>query len=306
MGVYWCTTADKTAGEAAGGPIQPVVTSTVVGAGTTALDNGKDAGGTDSLTSVTATYGGARSGDCGTTINTASALIPSLILPGAVVNSREVFSGTTDPSHVNTSLLAPTKFAFSGDIANHYVMQTCATVPSTSGTGFHYESDMNHTLSNHDYIGLGSHYDFSTSKWYYCPQGCSSWKAMTLTEANGTVHTTLPFPAGHHIYMEWYYHRTSNCSSSSGANCEFYDNACFKDITAGTSQICGVWEDASTGLPPGGIPINLPGFTANEINTQTQLDFNGNFTGSVNIDFKNLVAFTEGVAPPTVSVILIQ
>ena len=290
-GQLWCTAAAKAAagGNCAG---NGVVTSSVFGTGTTSLSNGLGAGGVDSLASVSVSYENPSAGDCGSATNYPSQLVPNITLPGAVANARSIFSGTTQSSNVNTSLLAPTKWAIpGGDVAANYIVQACETVPVTSGSGFHLELDLNHTLSTDDYVGPGSHYNFGLGEWDYCPQGCSGWKKMNLM--SGGLNVTPAFPANHHIYMEWYYHRTASCSSSSGANCYFYDAACFKDYTAGSAMVCGNWQDATTGQTPGGIPVHKAGFTINQINVQHQLDFNSaSFTGSVNSDFRNVVAYS--------------
>lgn len=291
FGQLWCSAGQRTTGIGLGcSGLNGSVLSTVTGTGTHALSNGLGAGGTDSLTNMIATYGGALAGDCGTAINTPSALIPGLILPGAVTNSREVFSGTTDPTNFNTSLLAPTKFSFSSTAADHYVVQSCVTVPTTTGTGFHLEMDLNHTLPDHSYVGPGSHYNFPLLEWDYCMQGCSGWKKMNLVSGGVTV--TPAFPAGHHIYMEWAYSRTPSCSSSSTSQCVNYDAACFQDYTAGSPMVCGQWKDATTGLTPGGIPVLKSSFPP-EINTQIQMDYDqGGITRSVNVDFRNVVAYS--------------
>ena len=290
-GQLWCTAAAKAAagGNCAG---NGVVTSSIFGTGTTSLSNGLGAGGVDSLASVSVSYENPSAGDCGSATNYPSQLVPNITLPGAVANARSIFSGTTQSSNVNTSLLAPTKWAIpGGDVAANYIVQACETVPVTSGSGFHLELDLNHTLSTDDYVGPGSHYNFGLGEWDYCPQGCSGWKKMNLM--SGGLNVTPAFPANHHIYMEWYYHRTASCSSSSGANCYFYDAACFKDYTAGSAMVCGNWQDATTGQTPGGIPVHKAGFTTNQINVQHQLDFNSaSFTGSVNSDFRNVVAYS--------------
>lgn len=304
-----CTTAAQSSGVTNGCSSRSVVSSTITGTGTTPLSNGLGAGGTDSLASLSVTYAVASAGDCGSSTNYPSTLVPSILLPGAVANGRSVFSGTTASSNFNTSLLAPTKWAIpGGDAANYYIVAMCETVPTTTGSGVHDELDLNHTLSNDDYVGPGSHYNFSLAEWDYCPQGCSSWKKMNLVNGSGIV--TPPFVAGHHLYMEWYYHRTLACSSSSGSNCYFYDSACITDVTAGTPQVCGNWQDATTGLTPGGIPVHKSGFTINEINLQHQIDYNcSSCTISSNSDFRNVVAYSlSGTmpAPPSISIILIQ
>ena len=168
------------------------VGSAISGTGTKPVDNGLGAGGTDSLASLSVSYGNALAGDCGTVPTTAT-LWPNVTLLGSVANGRSIHSGTTQSSSVNTSYLAPTKWAIpGGDAANYYIVQMCETVPTTSGTGFHLELDLNHTLSTDDYVGPGSHFDFTTNKWYYCPQGCSGWKAMNLVNGNGNGDSSFP------------------------------------------------------------------------------------------------------------------
>ena len=304
-GQLWCTaTAKAAAGGACSG--NGVVTSSITGTGTTALSNGLGAGGVDSLDTVSVTYGQASAGDCGSIPSGPSHLAPFVTLPGSVAGARAVFSGTTQTSPHNTSLLAPTKWLIpGGDAANYYIVQMCETMPVTSGSGVHLELDLNHTLSNDDYVGPGSHYNFGLSEWDYCPQGCGGWRKMNLVSGGSTV--TPPFPAGHSIYMEWYYHRTIPCASTSSSNCYFYDSACFKDITAGGSWVCGNWQDASSGLTPGGIPVHKSGFTKNEINVQHQIDFNCSAcTITVNSDFRNVVAYSLDGGPPALSVIFLS
>ena len=303
-----CTAAAQSSGVTNGCSARSVVGGTITGA---TLSNGLGAGGSDSLASLSISWGNALAGDCGT-VPTTSALIPTLSLLGAVPSARSLFSAGTQGSFPNTSFLAPAKWPIpGGDAYNYYDVQMCETVPTTTGTGFHLELDLNHTLSNDDYIGPGSHYDFSTSKWSYDPQGFSPWRAMNLVEFDGTVHTTMPFPAGHSLYMEWIYHRTPTCSSSSGSNCYFWDYACITDVTAATPAVCGAWQDASSGLTPGGIPVHKAGFRTNEINVQTQGDLNQvSITRTINSDFRTVTAFNfsgsgpSGPPPPTGVIVL--
>lgn len=303
-GQRWCNSSQVTSCGSFG---SLVVSSSIIGTGAHALDNGKGAGGTDSLSSVSVSYGNALAGDCGTATNYPSQLVPSVTLPGAVASARSIFVGTTQSSNTDSSLLAPTKWPIpNGDQALNYIVQACETMPITSGSGVHLELDLNHTLSTDDYIGPGGHYNFGLGEWDYCGQGCSGWKKMNLVSGGVTV--TPPFPPGHHIYMEWYYHRTNTCTATSSVNCYFWDSACFKDYTAGTGMVCGDWRDAATGLTPGAIPVFKAGFTTNQINLQHQIDFNcSSCTITVNSDFRNVVAYIPAApSRPGTSVILLS
>ncbi len=288
-GQLWCNASQSTA---CGSFSLSSATSTITGTGTHQLANGLGAGGDDSLTTFVSTYGGAYAGACAGTSGP-SQFYPSISLVGGTGSPETVFSGTTAATTFNTSLLAPTKWAFtSGDSYTYYIRQTCQTVPTTTGTGFHLEYDLNHTISTADYFGYGIHYNYTDSKWYYCFQGCSGWSAMKLVGFDGTVHTTLPFPAGHDIYTEFYESRTAACTSASGSDCEFVNYMCVKDFTAGGSLVCYSLIDAGTNLAVGGIPVHKSGFPP-EFNLQHQLDYNqASITRSVNVHYDNGTAFS--------------
>ena len=316
VGELYCTAADQTAGEGAGGPTQGVVTSAISGVGTTPLDNGQGAGGLNSAASVTAAYAGASANGCpvGTSIATG---VPGLNLLGSVANSSTVYGLTTASSNFNTSSLEPTKWVVpAGDAADHLVRETCQKVNTTGVAGEHLEFDVNYHASTADYFGWGLHYDFSTSKWYYCPQNCPAWQAMSLVRVpDGAVLTTLPFPANDWMYTQVWMRRgaVGVCTSSSSSNCFFYDQLCVQDFTAGGPLACYALRDAATGLTPGGVPVSLPSWTRTQFILQHQWDVNqGSATLTNTVDFDNLVAYslsngttlyytTDGSTPTTSS-----
>jgi len=282
-----CTTAAQSSGVTNGCAARSVVSSTITGTGTHALDNGKGAGGNDSLAAITATYGGSTANPCSAQFSGLSAGWLGLNFPVPVSNSAAFYSLTTTPSNFDSSLLAPNKNTMTqalSDAIDHYLTVSCMDINNTSATGVHAEFDTNHTIANDDYFGFGKHFNFSSSKMFYCLQGCSGWKEMDLKEPDGTVHTTFSWPANHKIFIATVDHREPGCSPSSSSSCEFYDAACFQDVTAGTPQFCGNWIDSVTGNTPGGKPVNKAGFTPNEVNTQTQIDINaGSVTISQNV-----------------------
>ena len=272
-GQRWCNSSQVVSCGSFG---SSVVASTITGTGTHSLDNGRGAGGDDSATQLTSTYGGSTTNPCASQWGQPTGF-PGLTLPAAQANSAAFYSITTQSSNVNTSLLSPTKNTMNtalSDAIDHYLTVSCMDINNTTASGVHAEFDTNHTIATDDYFGFGKHFNFATSKFYFCPQGCSGWKEMDLKEANGTMHTTFSWPANHKIFMYTIDHRDPGCTSSSGSNCMWYDGACFQDVTAGSAQICGNWIDPVTGIAPGGIPVHKSGFTINEINTQTQIDIN--------------------------------
>ena len=285
-----CTTAAQASGVTNGCTARSVVAVTSSGSGLSALANGFGAGGDDSLTAMTYTYGGASAGDCsGAPAN--SLLVPSITFPSNA-NQREILAGTTDATNFNTSFLNPTKFATPGtDGAQWGIMRTCVTVPDTSSNGWHYESEPNQTLSTHDRFDYGGHYVFSTSKWYFAGHS-ASWVALNLVEADGTVHTTTPFPAGHHMYIEDLYYRTAACTSSSGSNCMFWVAKAIEDFTAGTPAVLYNLIDSTTGLIPGDVPDSQPSFPEQSW-SQTQGDFDASAVSrQFNIDIKSFTTFS--------------
>lgn len=194
-----CTAAAQSSGVAHGCAARSVVGGGVSGAGTHAIDNGNGAGGVDSATSMTATYGGATPNPCAAQFSGLSAGWLGLNFPVPVSNSLAFYSASTGASNFDTSLLGPNKNTMTqalSDAIDHYLTVSCMDINNTSAAGVHAEFDTNHTISTDDYFGFGKHFNFSTSHMYYCLQGCSGWKQMDLKEPNGTVHTrstsTLP------------------------------------------------------------------------------------------------------------------
>jgi hypothetical protein len=273
-----CTTAAQTSGVTNGCAARSVVATTLSGNGTHALDNGKGAGGDDSATAMTETYGGSTANPCSALFGGPSG-VPGLNYPADIANWMATYALTTDATNFNTSFLGPSKQTMTqaiSDAIDHYMGVYCFQVSNVTGGGVHLEFDINHTDHVDNYHGPGTHFNFSTHKLYYCFQGCSSWKAMDIKEANGTVHSTLTWPANNAIFLVMFDHHDPGCTASSSSNCDWQDSACFQDVTAGTAGFCGTLIDEVTGTTPGGIPVLKTGFTKDELNAQTQIDANDN------------------------------
>ena len=69
-------------------------------------------------------------------------------------------------------------------------------------------------------------------------------------------------------------------------------------------MVCGAWQDASTSLTPGGIPVLKSGFTTNQINVQHQLDFEccQRHPEASTLIFRNVVAYSLTGSSFTLSV----
>jgi hypothetical protein len=296
-GQRWCN-ASQVVADGCNGFGTAVVGTSSTGVGVHQLDNGFGAGGDDSALSTSQSFGGTSSNACSTIPSSVpSGTQPGLTIPGYTSGTTEVISLTSQSSNFNTSYLGPTKWVGLWDAADHYVRYLCQRVSTTTGSGLHLEFDLNHNISTGIYYGPGLHYDWSTQKIYYCYQGCSSWKPITLND--GTDHTTFAFPANHDLGFEIKYRRNPGCAPSSGSNCQFIDKMCIQDLTAGAVNKCYTAKDAATGLPVGGIPVSKTTWTRNEVTLQHQIDENGaSIAQTATIAFDNVI----GYANPTVTI----
>lgn len=294
VGTLYCTSADKTAAVAAGGPNNGVVSSTITGTGTSALDNGNGAGGSDSPTSVTATYGGATGTSCEVGTNAPSALVSGLNLPGKQANSQLIM-GITTGSPGNSSILTVKKYNYSGDAANLLVRQDCVSPNSASVSGEHYEWDDNYNDTAGTYFGFGFDYNFPTQKFRSAPQG-ASWTDLELCPFDGSACiTTYSWPANQYLYTERYEHYSPGCSPSSGSACAFYDAMCVQLWSGGSavnSMTCYHLKNASTHAPISFIPISKTSWTHPQYAVQHQWDINqSSQTLTATIAFSHLVAY---------------
>lgn len=299
-GTLWCTAAIK-ASSTIGSVKCPayasngVVSSTISGTGTSALDNGNGAGGSDSPASVTATYGGTTPTSCEVGTNNPSALIPSLLLPGKTSNSQLVM-GITTGSPGNSSILTVKKFNYNGDSANLLIRQDCVPFNSTTVSGSHYEWDDNYNDSAGTYFGFGFDFDIPNQKLRTAPQG-ASWTNLELCPFDGSacITTYAPPTSGQYLYSERYEHYTPGCSPTSGSACAYYDAICLQKWSGGSavdSLTCYHIKNASTHAPISFIPISKTSWTHPQYAVQHQWDINASSsTLTANIAFSHLVAY---------------
>jgi len=293
VGDLYCNVTDKTNAVAAGGPNLGVVTAANSGTGIHPVQNGQDAGGDDSAASLTATYGQANQNGCPVGTNIATSF-PGITLPGNVSAANTTYGITTQSGNFNTSLLAPTKWTYSGgDSALYWVRETCQKVNTTSVAGEHLEYDTNYNTTAGVYIGQGWDFDFPNGKFRFDPQG-GSWHNVKLVAADGTISTTYSWPANHWIYTQIWMHHDAVCNTGPASGCTFYyDRLCVGDYTAGTGLTCYNLQDATTGLTPQGTAVSKTTWTRNEFALQHQWDVNqASATLTNTVDFDNLVAFS--------------
>jgi len=194
------------------------VSSSLSGTGVGGLENGMNAGGSDSATQVTATYAGAQNNACavGSTIN--SAIVSGLVAPGAATSALAVF-GLTTGSSGNTSMLAVSKYNSNGDVGNYIERFDCATMNVSNVTGQHYEFDTNYNTSGGSYMGFGMDYDFPNQKYRACFQNCSGWTNMKLCPVGGgACITTYPWTSGS-VYSERQDYWDPGCTFGSSTSC---------------------------------------------------------------------------------------
>lgn len=289
-GQLWCNSSQIVVGCGSFG--SSAVASVLTGHGVHALDNGLGAGGNDSAPTVSAIYAQAIVHGCPVGTNIPSE-IAGVTVPGETPAGHETISMTSGGSGISdTSFLVPSKLIATGaDITRDWIEEGCHKINTTSVAAQHTEDDDNYNTTAGVYIGPGWDYDHPNSRHRYCPQSCSGWKAVKYQDVNtGTVTTTMPFPANHWLYYRKYIHINAGCTAASSSNCFFYTKYCQEDFTAGTAYNCWNLQDATTGLVPGGIPVNKTSFTRQEVNTQSQLESGGANANIVyTIDFKNLV-----------------
>lgn len=294
VGQLYCTTANKTAAVAAGGPNNGVVASTISGTGTSALSNGNGAGGVDSATSITATYAGTGSG-CAVGTNVASTLVSGLVFPGAVSNAQAVF-GLVTGSNPNTSILSVTKYDTNGDSGRYLAREDCASPNTISAAGEHYEWDSNYNTSGGSYFGFGMDYDFTTSKLRVCPQGCSSWTNVELAPvAGGSAITTYSWPANQYLYSQRYDYWDAGCSYT-GSLCAHYGQICLQLWSGGSpvnSLTCYNIRSAATHAAVSFTPLNLTSWTHPQYGPQHQWDINATSTTlTATVPFDSLIAYS--------------
>lgn len=275
VGQLWCTAAAKAAGEGAGGPTQAVVSATITGTGTTAMDNGHGSGGTDSPATLVATYAG--SGDdsiCTGDPNNALPTPYTGLTPMACVNgSSATFSESTAGGAGNSDVLFTAVFSNEDaalDAATNVEISQYFCVDNLSNThDIEFEPNVNSSstaygLGKGAFFGWGFHWNSTANSFQYCPQNCSAWITVRGKDITG-VHadlTTYTLTQGHCYRTRNYDHRLPGCSFSSGAPCAFYDLFTIYDVTAGTAPITYALLDAVSGLQPAFVPVDNHTFSS--------------------------------------------
>lgn len=306
VGQLYATTAIQTAAEGATPPCatQGVVNVTSSGTGIAAPDNGQNAGGTDSATAMTDTYGGTGdSAACtGDPHNADPLMIVGLPNPGCIANSSAVFQESTATGFGNSDVLFPTLYASNSttlDLADHYVRSVYFYVGKLS-TLHDWEMDINQNSSptaysggTGGYFGWGTHWGASVTMFQYCPQNCSSWKTFKGIDVAGVQPnlTTYALTNNHYYHLIQYGHRNAGCIPTSGSNCYFYDMMTIYDVTTATAPVTYYLVDATSGNPAGGIPVNHSTWTSG-ITPQVQLDMTtANDNVSMHVDSDTVIFY---------------
>jgi hypothetical protein len=285
VGQLYATTAAKTAAEAAGCAVQGVLAATASGTGIAVPTNGQGAGGTDSATAETNTYG-ATTDDAictGDPHHADPTMIVGLPAPGCTSASSAVFSEATAAGFGNADMLWPTLYASNSTTLD----QACCYLRSiyfelvTSVASLHdFEIDVNinssptaYTGGTGGYCGWGTHWGATPQMFQYCPQDCTGWKTFKGKDCAGVNPdlTQYPLTSGHWYHLLQYGHRDTVCTAANGSNCYWYDMMTIYDVTAGTTPVTYHLVDAATGNPAGGIPVNHSTWTSGE-DSQEQLD----------------------------------
>ncbi|KAA6461137.1 hypothetical protein DYQ86_12880 [Acidobacteria bacterium AB60] len=314
----YCTTAIQSAAEAAGcsayGPVPTLSVTNPSGPNGSIIEDGNGAGGSDTPSAMTASYG-TNADDVFCTSDPYRSLASGyagLTLPGCVANSTSTFSQTT--SGTSTDTLFPATWVVSGsshnaDTADHYVRESWWSIPcSTYNYIMHVEYDTNYSASNGQYYGWGIHWskdaklaNGTTGQMFqYDPQGYPTWRTLQFNPVNGgSPVTTFPVACGQVIHTRIFMHRGSitACTNTSANNCYFYDQMYVQNC-GGSASTCASSPagtlynlvDAVTGAIPGGIPLDK-NWTAYEPDLQVQIDTQTAGTASVSFDSDTLVIF---------------
>ena len=262
------------------------------------MNNGHGAGGTDSPTAITETYEGTGTDSfcTGDPNNAAPSGIAGLTLASCVPSSSTFFSQTTNSGTSNSGFLAPTSWTVAGGDAGNLIITESWFRINNLSTLRNLEFDTNYHDSGTTYYVWGKHWSNPNQRFEYCFQGCSGWQAVKLAPAGGgSTLTTFALTQGHIYHMRTYDTRgaVGVCTPSSGSNCMFEVALCINDVTAATPWACYNELDATTGLTPGGIPVNPGAFATNLFQLQHQIDQTAaSVTTSVDVDSATLTAYS--------------
>jgi hypothetical protein len=268
IGQLYATSSIASAAVAAGCPSQGVVTTTSSGIGIQSMNNGYNAGGTDSPVTVTDTYGGSTydSVCTGDTHNSLATPISGLAPITCVPNSSGVFAESTASGHGNSDVLWPSDYASNSttlDNALYYYrdMYWCTDNVSTLHD-WEFDVNINSSPTSYSagtgaYTGWGEDWGVNSQMFRAAPQG-GGWTILKGIDVAG-VHaplTSYPLTTGHCYKTRQFGHRRAACTASNSSNCFFYDYLTVYDVTSGESPTTYALVSASTGLPVGGIPVN--------------------------------------------------
>lgn len=274
VGQLWCTAAAKTAGEGAGGPTQGVVSATITGTGTVAVDNGHGSGGTDSPVTLTATYGGSTDDAIctGDPSNALATPYTGLAPAACVANASAVFAQSTAAALGNSDVLFTAVYgnedAAYDTATNVYFDQYFCIDNLSTLHDLEFEPNINsssaaYTAGTGAFFGWGFHWNATANSFQYCPQNCSAWITVKGKDlAGGADLTTYSFTNGHCYRTRNYDHRLPGCSFSSASACAFYDYFTVYDVTAGTTPKTYALLDAVSGFQPAFIPVDNHTFTS--------------------------------------------
>jgi hypothetical protein len=278
VGQLYATAAIQTSAEAAGCAVQGIPTATSSGTGIATPNNGMGAGGTDSATAFTDTYGASTYDSFCTsdTHNSDPSYIAGINLPGCATNGSSVFSQTVSASFTNVSMLFPTLWGSNSttlDLATGYMDSFYWSIPSGSAPR-NLETDTNlnssptaYTAGQGAYYGWGVHYSFPNTMYEVCPQNCSSWTTVKFHPVGGgSPLTTYPITLGHVYHTVIYGHR----GVGAGYNSFCYDAMTVYDVTALGTPTTYTLTDGS-GATLCYAPVNHSTWTAGP-DTQAQLD----------------------------------
>lgn len=276
VGQLACTSADATAITAAGGPTLGYVAATATGTGIAGVTNGQGAGGTDSPTAITDTYGATTWDSVCTSDAVYASLgtIHDIPMPACQASASAEFIQTTTTGYGNADTLWPTNWISALD-TSRYVMRSLFFYVEDVSTLWDFEFDTNYNSSAGYYYGWGTHWGKGAGMFQYCPQNCTGWKTLRFTPvAGGSSINTYALTTGHYYFMSWWLSRgdVATCTPSSGSNCYTYDYALIYDQTAGTTPTLYSLLDDTSGLAAGGIPIDHSTWTRNLETSQIQID----------------------------------
>lgn len=277
VGQLYATSAIATAAIAAGCAIQsfPTVTNSSGSRTTAATDNGHGAGGTDSATAFTDTYGG-NTEDSVCTGDTSHSLpyLVAIAVPACVANATAQFAETTAPSFGNADMLWLSFYASNStnlDLATN-VIDDVYFMPTSLSTLHDLENDTGIVSSPNSFMGTskanvvwGTHWNSTAAAFQYCPQGCSAWVTLKLCDITSpsTCISTEALTNNTGYRAVWYETR--------GAVGSTY---CYNFLTfyaMGSSPKTYALYDNNTGGPPCGTAINQPTY-ASGVYLQNQLD----------------------------------